>query len=145
FVAAFTSKAATAGPSRDWQQFVVSPRAKAKIRQWFAKERREEALETGKDAMAREVRRGGLPLQRLVNGDSMGAVARELHYTDVSALYTAIGEGYVSARHVVQRLRAKLGGIAQAEEDIAERSTPATMPRRPRSNDDVGVSVPGAP
>ncbi|BBY73096.1 hypothetical protein MPRI_52830 [Mycobacterium paraintracellulare] len=84
-VEVFTSKAANAGPSRDWQQFVVSPRAKAKIRQWFAKERREEALEAGKDAMAREVRRGGLPLQRLVNGETLSAVARELHYLDVSA------------------------------------------------------------
>lgn len=144
-VEVFTSKAPNAGPSRDWQQFVVSPRAKTKIRQWFAKERREEALETGKDAMAREVRRGGLPLQRLVNGESMAAVARELHYADVSALYTAIGEGHVSAKHVVQRLLAELGGIDQAEEELAERSTPATMPRRPRSTDDVGVSVPGAP
>ena len=144
-VEVFTSKAPNAGPSRDWQQFVVSPRAKTKIRQWFAKERREEALETGKEAMAREVRRGGLPLQRLVNGESMAAVARELHYADVSALYTAIGEGHVSARHVVQRLLAELGGIDQAEEDLAERSTPTTMPRRPRSTDDVGVSVPGAP
>ena len=103
-VEVFTSKAATAGPSRDWQQFVVSPRAKTKIRQWFAKERREEALETGKDAITREVRRGGLPLQRLVNGGSMAAVANELHYADVSALYTAVGEGHISAKHVVQRL-----------------------------------------
>jgi guanosine-3',5'-bis(diphosphate) 3'-pyrophosphohydrolase len=143
-VEVFTSKAATAGPSRDWQQFVVSPRAKTKIRQWFAKERREEALETGKDAITREVRRGGLPLQRLVNGGSMAALANELHYADVSALYTAVGEGHVSAKHVVQRLLAELGGIDQAEEDLAERSTPTTAPRRPRS-DDVGVSVPGAP
>ena len=144
-VEVFTSKAPNAGPSRDWQQFVVSPRAKTKIRQWFAKERREEALEAGKEAMAREVRRGGLPLQRLVNGESMAAVARELHYADVSALYTAIGEGHVSAKHAVQRLLAELGGIDQAEEDLAERSTPTTMLRRPRSSDDVGVSVPGAP
>jgi guanosine-3',5'-bis(diphosphate) 3'-pyrophosphohydrolase len=143
-VEVFTSKAATAGPSRDWQQFVASPRAKTKIRQWFAKERREEALETGKDAITREVRRGGLPLQRLVNGGSMAAVANELHYTDVSALYTAVGEGHISAKHVVQRLLVELGGIDQAEEDLAERSTLTATPRRPRS-DDVGVAVPGAP
>ncbi len=141
----FTSKALNAGPSRDWQQFVVSPRAKTKIRQWFAKERREEALDSGKEAMAREVRRGGLPLQRLVNGGSMSAVANELHYADVSALYTAIGEGHVSAKHVAQRLLAQLGGIDQSEEDLAERSTPTTMLRRHRSTDDVGVAVPGAP
>jgi len=144
-VEVFTSKAANAGPSRDWQTFVVSPRAKAKIRQWFAKERREEALEAGKDAIAREVRRGGLPLQRVMSADSMGALARELRYTDVSALYTAVGEGHISARHVVQRLIAQLGGAEDAEDEIAERSTPSNIPVRQRSNEDVGVSVPGAP
>ncbi len=144
-VEVFTSKAPNAGPSRDWQQFVVSPRAKAKIRQWFAKERREEALEAGKDAIAREVRRSGLPLQRLMNAESMAALARELRYVDVSALYTAVGEGHVSSRHVVQRLVAQLGGDDEAADELAERSTPATMPIRQRSNDDVGVAVPGAP
>jgi GTP pyrophosphokinase len=144
-VEVFTSKAPNAGPSRDWQTFVVSPRAKAKIRQWFAKERREEALESGKDSIAREVRRGGLPLQRLMNAESMAALARELRYTDVSALYTAVGEGHVSARHVVQRLVAQLGGDEEASDELAERSTPTTMLVRQRSTDDVGVAVPGAP
>ncbi|WP_137724464.1 RelA/SpoT family protein [Prescottella subtropica] len=144
-VEVFTSKAATAGPSRDWQSFVVSPRAKAKIRQWFAKERREEALEAGKDAIAKEVRRGGLPLQRLMNAESMTALAHELRYPDVSALYTAVGEHNVSAQHVVQRLVAHLGGVGAVEEELAERSTPSNIPlSRPRSGD-VGVLVPGAP
>ena len=144
-VEVFTSKAPNAGPSRDWQSFVVSPRAKAKIRQWFAKERREEALEAGKDAIAREVRRGGLPLQRIVNGEAMTAMAAELRYADVSALYTAVGEGHVSPRHVVQRLLAQLGGADGAEDELAERSTPATMPIRHRGTEDNGVAVPGAP
>ncbi|MBX7434067.1 RelA/SpoT family protein [Mycobacterium sp. Y57] len=146
-VEVFTSKAPNAGPSRDWQSFVVSPRAKAKIRQWFAKERREEALESGKDAIAREVRRGGLPLQRLMNAESIAALARDLRYQDVSALYTAVGEGHVSARHVVQRLVAQIGGDDDAADELAERSTPATMqmPVRQRTSDDVGVAVPGAP
>ena len=144
-VEVFTSKAPNAGPTRDWQGFVVSPRAKAKIRQWFAKERREEALEAGKDAIAREVRRGGLPLQRLMSADSMAALARELRYNDVSALYTAVGEGHTSAHHVVQRLIAQLGGADDAEDEIAERSTPSNLVVRQRNNEDVGVAVPGAP
>ncbi|MGV0992736.1 MAG: RelA/SpoT family protein [Mycobacterium sp.] len=144
-VEVFTSKAPSAGPSRDWATFVVSPRAKAKIRQWFAKERREEALDSGKDAIAREVRRGGLPLQRLVNGEAMTALAKELRYGDVSALYTAVGEGHVSPRHVVQRLLALIGGADDAEDELAERATPATMPMRQRDNEDSGVAVPGAP
>src|ERR1700712_4250595 len=57
----FTSKAEGAGPSRDWLGFVASPRAKQKIKQWFAKERREEAIEGGKEAITREARRPGLP------------------------------------------------------------------------------------
>ncbi|MER2208091.1 MAG: RelA/SpoT family protein, partial [Rhodococcus sp. (in: high G+C Gram-positive bacteria)] len=144
-VEVFTSKAATAGPSRDWQTFVVSPRAKAKIRQWFAKERREEALESGKDQIAKEVRRVGLPLQRLMNAESMSTIAHELRYPDVSALYTAVGESQVSAHHVVQRLVAHLGGVGAVEEELAERSTPSTMPVRTRSTGDSGILVPGAP
>ncbi len=142
-VEVFTSKAATAGPSRDWQGFVVSPRAKTKIRQWFAKERREEALEAGKDAIAKEVRRGGLPLQRLLNAESMSTIAHELRYVDVSALYTAVGERHVSAQHVVQRLVAHLGGVGDVEEELAERSTPSTIPTRPRHVGDAGVLVSG--
>jgi guanosine-3',5'-bis(diphosphate) 3'-pyrophosphohydrolase len=63
----------------------------------------------------------------------------------VSALYTAVGEGHVSARHVVQRLVAQLGGDDEAADELAERSTPTTMVVRQRSTDDVGVAVPGAP
>ncbi|MCM6774683.1 RelA/SpoT family protein [Nocardia sp. CDC159] len=141
----FTSKAQNAGPSRDWQNFVVSPRAKAKIRQWFAKERREEALEAGKEAISKEVRRTGLPLQRLMNVDAMTALAHELHYTDISALYAAVGEGQISAHHVVQRLVTQLGGVGDVENELAERSTPSTLPARQRTSGDAGVEIPGAP
>jgi guanosine-3',5'-bis(diphosphate) 3'-pyrophosphohydrolase len=138
----FTSKAEGAGPSRDWLGFVASPRAKQKIKQWFAKERREEAIEGGKEAITREARRTGLPLQRLVSADSMGALARELRYSDVSALYAAVGEHHVSARHVVQRLVALLGGVEQNEDELADRATPSTVQRR-RGTGDVGVVVTG--
>ncbi|WP_285751852.1 bifunctional (p)ppGpp synthetase/guanosine-3',5'-bis(diphosphate) 3'-pyrophosphohydrolase [Lentzea sp. NBRC 105346] len=136
----FTSKAEGAGPSRDWLSFVASPRAKAKIKQWFAKERKEEAIEQGKEAITKEVRRVGLPLQRLVSADSMAALAKELHYPDMSALYAAVGEGHTSARHVVQRLVAQLGGVEHAEEELADRATPSTVTRR-RATGDAGVIV----
>ncbi|MGH3519555.1 MAG: RelA/SpoT family protein [Haloechinothrix sp.] len=139
----FTSKAETAGPTRDWLAFAGSPKARAKIRQWFAKERREEAIEAGKEAISKEVRRAGLPMQRLVSADSMGALATELHYPDITALYAAVGEGNSSAKHVVSRLVAFIGGVDEAEEELAERSTPSTVSRR-RSTNDVGVLVKGA-
>ncbi|MBE9373382.1 bifunctional (p)ppGpp synthetase/guanosine-3',5'-bis(diphosphate) 3'-pyrophosphohydrolase [Saccharopolyspora sp. HNM0983] len=138
----FTSKAEGSGPSRDWLSFVASPRAKTKIKQWFAKERREEAIESGKDMIAKEIRRLGLPVQRLVSAETLGAVARELHYVDVTALYAAVGERQISAQHLVQRLVAFIGGTEQAEDEIAERSTPSTLRGKQRqSSGDPGVVV----
>ena len=81
----FTSKAETAGPSRDWMSFVKSQRARNKIRQWFARERREDAIEEGKDAISRMMRKQGLPLQRLLGGEALVTLAKDLRFTDVSA------------------------------------------------------------
>ncbi len=139
----FTSKAETAGPSKDWEGFVVSPRAKTKIRQWFAKERREEALEAGKDAIAKETRRGGLPLHRLLSAESVTAVSKELGFHDVDTLYSAVGEGHVPAGRVVHRLVALLGGVEAAEDEIANRATPSTQGTRSRAMGDSGVVVEG--
>ena len=116
----FTSKAQDAAPSRDWLQFVKSARARNKIRHWFSKERREAAAETGKTAIARAMRKQGLPLQRLATADALLAIAHELRYADLSALYAAVGEGHVSAQSVVAKLVKSAGGIAGAQEDLAE-------------------------
>ena len=137
-----TSRAASAAPSRDWMLFVKSPRARNKIRQWFSKERREEAVEQGKDEIAKVMRKQHLPLQRLMSHDLLLALAGELHYADVSALYAAVGEGHVSAQSVVARLVQSLGGEDGASEDIAEATTPTRAPRRPRTGDS-GVVVKG--
>jgi guanosine-3',5'-bis(diphosphate) 3'-pyrophosphohydrolase len=139
----FTSKAESAGPSRDWLTFARSPKARAKIRQWFAKERRDEAIEAGKEAITKEIRKVGLPMQRLVTAESMGALAAELRHADISSLYAAVGESHTSAKHVVQRLVALIGGVEEAEEELAARSTPSTVTRR-RGSNDVGVVVKGA-
>ncbi|QHT55862.1 bifunctional (p)ppGpp synthetase/guanosine-3',5'-bis(diphosphate) 3'-pyrophosphohydrolase [Cellulomonas sp. H30R-01] len=138
----FTSKSETAGPSRDWLGFVKSPRARNKIRQWFSKERREEAIEHGKDAIAKAMRKQNLPIQRLLSHESLVALANEMRYQDVSALYAAIGEGQVSAATVVQRLVHSLGGEPAAEEDLAETARPGPTARRVRTGD-VGVVVKG--
>jgi guanosine-3',5'-bis(diphosphate) 3'-pyrophosphohydrolase len=137
----FTSKADGAGPSRDWLTFVQSPRARNKIRQWFSKERREEAIEHGKEAIAKAMRKQGLPIQRLMSHESLVALATEMRYPDVSGLYAAVGEGHVSAATVVQRLVQALGGEEGAEEDLAEATMP-TRARRPRIGD-PGVVVRG--
>lgn len=141
----FTSKDAHSGPSKDWLKFVKTPRAKAKIRQWFAKELREEALDAGRDALAAEVQRGGLPMHRLFTPASIKQIASELHYGDVDALYTAIGKGQVSARHVTNRLVAQFSGEEDAEDQLVERTPMSKMQPRPgsRRGDRTGVLVAG--
>ena len=136
----FVSKAETAHPSQDWLQFVKSPRARNKIRQWFAKERREDAIEAGKEAIARTMRKSGLPLQRLLGGEGLMSVVKEMRLTDVSALYAAVGSGEVSAQTVVQRVVQQLGGSEGAVEDLAETAVPV---RRPRPSTDPGIVVKG--
>ncbi|GAB3540438.1 GTP pyrophosphokinase [Arthrobacter tecti] len=141
WVEIFTSKAEGAGPSQDWQGFVKSPRARNKIRQWFTKERREEAIEKGKDQLTRAMRKQNLPLQRMMTHDALLAVAQELRHADISALYAAVGDGHSSAQNVIEHLVALMGGHAGAEEDIAETAV-ATQPRRPKFSDS-GVTVRG--
>jgi GTP pyrophosphokinase len=138
----FTSKAESAHPSRDWLQFVKSPRARNKIRQWFAKERREDAVENGKDHIGRAMRKAGLPLQRLLGGDALLNLAKEMRLTDVTALYVEVGEGRISAQTVVQKIMAGMGGAEGAVEDLAETAVP-TRPARPRPQGDPGVVVKG--
>lgn len=141
----FTSKSPDAGPSRDWLKFVKSGRARNKIRQWFSKERRETAIEAGKEAIGRAMRKQGLPLQRLMSGEALLALARDLHYPDVSALYAAVGEGHIAAQSVVQKLVQALGGVEGAEEDIAEAAVPTRLKGTPRAGTNAGVMVAGDP
>ncbi|MEV4919067.1 bifunctional (p)ppGpp synthetase/guanosine-3',5'-bis(diphosphate) 3'-pyrophosphohydrolase [Streptomyces tirandamycinicus] len=143
-VEVFTSKATGAGPSRDWLGFVKSPRARNKIRAWFSKERRDEAIEQGKDAIVRAMRKQNLPIQRILTGDSLVTLAHEMRYPDISSLYAAIGEGHVAAQGVVQKLVQALGGEEAASEDIAESAPPSrSRGRKRRANADPGVVVKG--
>ncbi len=143
----FTSKAPTAAPSRDWLGFVKSQRARSKIKQWFTKERREEAIERGKDQIAKLMRKEGQSLKRVLSHESLTQVALHFRLADVSALYAAVGEGNLSAQAVVRRVLELHGGEDGAQEDLAE----AVSITAPRSRSKVsapgesGVIVKGAP
>ncbi len=138
----FTSKAEGAGPSRDWLGFVASARAKTKIKAWFSKERREEAIDNGKDQLARAMRKKGFPLQRLMTNQALSTIAVDLNQADVSALYASVGEGKIAASTIVQRLIEAAGGVDGADDDAAEAVTP-TPGRRESASRDVGVIVKG--
>ena len=139
----FTSKNPDSGPSKDWLQFVRSPRARSKIRQWFTKERRDEAVEQGRDAIARAMRKQNLPLTKLMTQDALVGIATSLRYEDVSALYAAVGEGHVSTQSVIERVLGQLQDTQEADEPDFE--APTTGRQRAMRSSDSGVLVRGAP
>ena len=141
-VEVLTSKSETAGPSKDWLNFVASPRARAKIKHYFTQERREIATEDGKEALIKGLRRQGLPVQSLINSDNLATIAAEQKFADVSALFGALGQGQISVSSVIERIK-QLQGLT---EDPATEEIPIQVPkslRGPRRTSQ-GVLVKGA-
>jgi GTP diphosphokinase / guanosine-3',5'-bis(diphosphate) 3'-diphosphatase len=138
----FKSKEQEAGPNRDWLGFVKSARARNRIRQWFSQERSEVAVAAGMNQIARFMRKQGVPLQRMVTGRALLAIAQDLRYADMSGLYAAVGEGRISAQSVVTELVDSLG-LMYAAEDLAETTLPGKSPRQRASADSL-VEVEGA-
>ncbi len=132
-----------AGPSRDWLNFAQSPRARSKIKAWFSKERREEAIEAGRESIARQMRKAGLPLQKILAGQSVLELAHDLHYDDIETMYAAVGNGHISAQAVVEKLSAALG-TEEEQSDIELDSYLPTGVRRTPTRGNSGVEVEGS-
>ncbi|MCP4086774.1 MAG: bifunctional (p)ppGpp synthetase/guanosine-3',5'-bis(diphosphate) 3'-pyrophosphohydrolase [Actinomycetia bacterium] len=142
-VEVITSSAQGAGPSRDWLEFVATPKARNKIRQWFSRERRDDAIATGHDDLIRAMRRRGLPVSRIGN-QLLGEIAEELNYTDIESLHQAVGEHHVSAQSVTGRIEKALSDVSPDSEDNLP--TTARRPRKRRTDPErpsVGVHVEG--
>ena len=133
-----TNKSLTASPSRDWLNFVKSPRARSKIKAWFSKERREEAIDAGRESIARQMRKAGLPLQKIFAGHALLELAHDLHYPDIDALYSAVGDGHVSAASIIEKLVAAMGGEDSHPEETIE-YIPTGVPTTRRSSTSIEV------
>lgn len=140
-VEVLTSKSNTASPSKDWLNFVGSPRARAKIKHWFTQERKEHSSEEGKEALIRGLRRQGLPVQSLINSDLLEEVAEDFKLADIAALFSMIGQGQISTSSVIERLKL-LRGISEPETEEIPIQIPKSL-RGPR-NASQGVLVRGS-
>lgn len=106
-VEVLTSKSESASPSKDWLNFVSSPRAKAKIKHWFTQERKEHAIEDGKDLLVKALRKQGLPIQKLLTNEILLGLVAEFNVADVNGLFAAIGSGQISSTSVVDKLNSR--------------------------------------
>jgi GTP pyrophosphokinase len=135
-VEVFTSKSLDAAPSKDWLNFVRSPRARAKIKHHFSQERREDAIEQGKESLTKAMRKQNLPLQQLMSAESLAKIVADLRLSDVSSLFAAIGEGQVSAQSIIDKLTQPVG----IEED---HDGEFELPQAPKSFRHIGGSDSG--
>lgn len=135
-----TNKNPQAAPSRDWLNFVKSPRARSKIKAWFSKERREEAIEAGQESIARQMRKAGLPLQKILAGQAILELAHDLHYSDVEELYAAVGNGHVSAASIVEKLAISIGEVVEEHDASLDHLFKRPAPAKRNSS---GVDVAG--
>ena len=133
-----TNKSESASPSRDWLNFVKSPRARSKIKAWFSKERREEAIDAGRESIARQMRKAGLPLQKIFAGHSLLELAHEMRYPDISALYSAVGDGHISAASVIEKLIVAMG-VEDSHPEASLESIPTGTPISKRSSNSIEV------
>ena len=140
-VEVFTSKVADAGPSRDWLKFVVTPRARNKIKQRFSKDRREDDRDAGREELMKELRREGLPVQKVTSSSALAELAETMNYSDVDALYAAVGQAHVSGKAVAQRLGRILREGSHAEERVP--STVGSRRHTSRRRSDTGIHVEG--
>ena len=118
-VEVLTNKSPQAAPSRDWLAFAKSQRARSKIKAWFTKERREEAIEAGKSSLARQMRKAGLPIQKILSGQALLELAHDLRFEDMDSLYSAIGDGHISSASVVDKLIVAIG-VEEPFEDVTD-------------------------
>jgi GTP diphosphokinase / guanosine-3',5'-bis(diphosphate) 3'-diphosphatase len=126
-----TSKDERAGPSRDWLNIAVSSRARSKIRQWFQRERREDAIEGGREELTRTLRREGMPIQSTLTSAALETVVQALNLDDLEGLLFAIGSGQMSAVSIVQRLEREMRSGADTEQ------LPTTVSKMPRMSRDA--------
>lgn len=138
-----TSKSDNAGPSRDWLSFVKSPKARNKIRQWFSKERRAEAIEEGRDELTRAMRKRNLPIGTLLTTQALVGVADELNFPNPDAVFAAIGDGQISTQNVIAHL-VKDAGSDEVDEEVEQEALPLrAVENAKKKTSSLGVSVKG--
>ncbi|CAB4747190.1 unannotated protein [freshwater metagenome] len=137
-----TNKSPNAAPSRDWLNFVSSPRARSKIKAWFSKERKEEAIEAGRESIARQMRKVGLPLQKIFAGQAFLELSHDLHYPDIESMYAAVGNGHISAQFVIEKLVAGTD-LHEPDAEIESHSIPTIHSFEHLRRNTSGVEVEG--
>ena len=136
------------GPSRDWLKIVKTSQAKAKIRNFYKKELKEENIATGKQMLDAEAKRQSSSLSALMKPEYAEPMLRKFSFADLDDLYAAVGCGGITAAHVITRLREEQKSHEKPLVPVLPRVAPEPAPARggkSTSKDDMGIRVAGLP
>ena len=102
------SQGETSEPTEDWLEFVVSPKARSKIKQWLTRERHEDLVENGRDELVERLRQAGLPAQKILSSQVLQDEVALLSFENVNEFFAAIGDQRVDAVATVERMSKRM-------------------------------------
>jgi len=126
-------------PSKDWLDFVKTPRARTKIRQWIMRQERDLSVNLGKEILEKSLEQARINIPNLSKSDQVAAVAKELSLQSQEDLFANLGYGRISVKQVVGRLRPKVEPEAQAKPGLVSKM----VSRIKRKKSTVGIKVKG--
>ncbi|MEG6616090.1 bifunctional (p)ppGpp synthetase/guanosine-3',5'-bis(diphosphate) 3'-pyrophosphohydrolase [Peptococcaceae bacterium 1198_IL3148] len=126
----------SSGPSRDWLNIVKTSQAKARIRQWFKKEQKEENIVRGRETLEREIKKHGLE-PNIIKSDKLLEVGKKFNFSSVDDVFAAIGSGQVTALMILGKLKDEL------ELDVKKPITVEDVTARQSNKDDWGKPTQG--
>ena len=154
FTFAPTQKSAT--PSRGWLNFVKTPSARSKVRNYFSKITRGDDLQEGHDRLSREMRKHGLGISNAQATRALKSVAEHLGYKEQDDMLVAIGTGTESAQHVANRLlkllvdrgteearKPSIGSSAMSTGKMPPMVTSVKRPKHHETHSSTGIVVKG--
>lgn len=137
-VEVLTSSQPGKGPSRDWLNIVKTSQARAKIRQWYKKERRDENIAEGKAEVEKEFKRNFIRLAEPEYTEFIKKIAERQHCKSIEDFYAAIGYGGISLMHMMPKIKEDYVKMTKAEEPVIN-----IAPVKKRTKSTEGVVVEG--
>ncbi len=137
-VEVMTSSAQGKGPSRDWLKIVKTSQARAKIRQWFKKEKRDENIVEGRNEVEKEVKRNFIRLTDEQYDEFVAKIAERQHCKDVEDFYAAIGYGGISLMRLMPKIKEDYAKLTKANEPVI-----SIVPAKKKTKSNEGVVVEG--
>ena len=135
------SQGETSEPSQDWLEFVVSPKARSKVKQWLTRERLEDLVENGRDELVERLRQAGLPAQKILSSQVLQDEVDLLSFEDANDFFAAIGDQRVDAVAIVERMSKRMRDGVQPDQ-LSMSSIGATGLASTQKN---GVHIEGMP